>query len=224
MPMSYSYPYPHPAVTTDVVVFTIRDQRLNLLLVRRAAPPYAGMWALPGGFLDIDEDLEHCAKRELEEETGVTGVYLEQLYTFGQPDRDPRERIISVTYYALVPSDRIELRAASDAAAADWFALDNLPALAFDHDRIIALAHRRLVDKLDYSTIAFQFMPETFTLSELQRVYEILLNEKVDKRNFRKRMLALQQIEETGTLRRNGKHRPARVYRVKNPERVEIIR
>lgn len=222
--MSYSYPYPHPAVTTDVVVFTIRDQRLNLLLVRRAAPPYAGMWALPGGFLDIDEDLEHCAKRELEEETGVTGVYLEQLYTFGQPDRDPRERIISVTYYALVPSDRIELRAASDAAAADWFALDNLPALAFDHDRIIALAHRRLVDKLDYSTIAFQFMPETFTLSELQRVYEILLNEKVDKRNFRKRMLALQQIEETGTLRRNGKHRPARVYRVKNPERVEIIR
>lgn len=224
MPKPYCYPYPHPAVTTDVVVFTIRDQRLKLLLVRRAAAPYQGMWALPGGFLDIDEDLEHCAKRELEEETGVTGVYLEQLYTFGQPGRDPRDRVISVTYYALVPSDRIELRAASDAAAADWFALERLPAMAFDHAQIIALAHRRLVAKLDYSTIAFQFMPETFTLGELQGVYELLLNEKVDKRNFRKRMLALQQIKETGTLRRNGKHRPARIYRVQNPERVEIIR
>lgn len=221
---TYSYQYPHPAVTTDIVLFTIRDQRLKLLLIQRKAPPYEGMWALPGGFLEIDEDLEACAKRELEEETGIGEVYLEQLYTFGHPERDPRERVISVTYYALAPSDRIELRAASDAADADWFSLDQLPSLAFDHDEIVGLAYKRLVAKLDYSTIAFQFLPETFTLSELQAVYETLLNEALDKRNFRKWALALEQIEETGERRRSGNHRPARVYRLMNPERVEILK
>jgi len=220
----YCYQYPHPAVTTDVVVFTIRDQQLKLLLVQRAGEPYQNMWALPGGFLDIDEDLEACAKRELEEETGIHGVYLEQLYTFGAPNRDPRERVISVTYYALVPSDRLQLRAASDAADVQWFALDQMPPLAFDHQQIITLAHRRLAAKLDYSTIAFQFMPETFTLSELQAVYEILINGELDKRNFRKKILALEEVEEAGGLRRTGNHRPAKVYQLKNPERVDIIK
>jgi 8-oxo-dGTP diphosphatase len=220
----FCYRYPHPAVTTDVVVFTVRAGRLHLLLVRRGNPPYQGHWALPGGFLDIGEDLDTCAQRELEEETGVSGVYLEQLYTFGRPGRDPRERVISVTYYALVPAGRISPKAASDAAEVDWFAVDRLPELAFDHAEIVATAHRRLVAKLDYSTIAFQLMPETFTLSELQRVYESLLNEPLDKRNFRKRILALDQIEETGQLKRTGNHRPAREYRLKHPERVDIIK
>lgn len=220
----FSYPYPHPAVTTDIVVFTIRDQQLKLLLIQRKGPPHEGMWALPGGFLEIDEDLEACAKRELKEETGIDEVYLEQLYTFGRPGRDPRERVISVTYYALLPSDRIELRAASDAADAAWFSLDQLPPLAFDHNEIVQQAHKRLVAKLDYSTIAFQFLPETFTLSELQAVYETLLNEELDKRNFRKWVLALEQIEKTGEQRRSGNHRPARVYRLMNPERVEILK
>ena len=224
MAHQHCYQYPHPAVTTDVAVFTIRDQQLKLLLVQRAREPYRDMWALPGGFLDIDEDLDACAKRELEEETGISGVYLEQLYTFGVPSRDPRERVISVTYYALVPSDRLQLKAASDAADAQWFALDQMPPLAFDHQQIITLAHSRLAAKLDYSTIAFQFMPETFTLSELQAVYEILLNENLDKRNFRKKILALKQIEETGELRRSGNYRPAREYQLKNPERVDIIK
>jgi 8-oxo-dGTP diphosphatase len=182
------------------------------------------MWALPGGFLDIDEDLDQCAMRELQEETGVDGIYLEQLYTFGRPERDPRERVISVTYYALVCSERLQTQAASDADEVAWFPMDRLPKLAFDHDEIIELAHARLVSKLSYSTVAFQFMPETFTLSELQGVYEILRNEKLDKRNFRKSILALDQIEETGEQRRNGTHRPARVYRVKNPNRVEIFK
>ena len=221
---AFCYRYPHPAVSTDVVLFTIREQRLQLLLVRRANPPYAGMWALPGGFLDIDEDLDACALRELAEETGVQGVYLEQLYTFGAPARDPRERVISVTYYALVASDRLEPRAASDAAAVAWFPFDALPRLAFDHAEIIALAQRRLVAKLDYSTVAFQLLPDTFTLSELQRVYEILRQEPLDKRNFRKYILALDRIEETGALRRNGKHRPAREYRLKDRTRVDIIK
>ena len=180
------------------------------------------MWALPGGFLEIDEDLESCAKRELEEETGIRDLFLEQLYSFGRPDRDPRERVISVTYYALLPSDHFQLKAASDATAADWFPLDQLPPLAFDHQEIIDLAHQRLVAKLDYSTIAFQFMPETFTLSELQAVYETLLNAELDKRNFRKWILALEQIEETGELRRSGNHRPARIYRTKNVKWEEL--
>ncbi len=220
----HCYEYPHPAVTTDVVVFTIRDRRLKLLLIERGAEPFRGMWALPGGFLDIDEDLEACAIRELEEETGVSGVYLEQLYTFGKPGRDPRERVISIAYYALIPSDRLQVKAASDASDANWFALDEMPELAFDHNEIIRQAHRRLVAKLDYSTIAFQFMAETFTLSELQAVYEILLDEELDKRNFRKWILALEQVEETGELRRTGNHRPARMYRLKNPDQVDIIK
>ena len=222
---TFSYRYPHPAVTTDVVVFTIRDGRLSILLVERANPPYQGEWALPGGFLDIDEDLDACAARELAEETGIRGVYLEQLYTFGATHRDPRERVISVTYYALVPQDALSTpRAASDAADVGWHSFENLPALAFDHAEIVAMAHRRLVAKLDYSTIAFQFMAETFTLSELQSVYETLLNQSLDKRNFRKRILSLDLIEETGRLCRNGKHRPAREYRAKHPKRVEIIK
>ena len=221
----FSYPYPHPAVTTDVVVFTIRDERLSTLLVKRANPPHKGEWALPGGFLAIDEDLDDCAARELREETGISGVYLEQLYTFGATHRDPRERVISVTYYALVPQDALATpRAASDAADVGWHRFEELPELAFDHADIIAMAHRRLVAKLDYSTIAFQFMPEVFTLSELQCVYEVLLNQPLDKRNLRKRILSLELIEETGKLRRSGKHRPAREYRVKHPKRVEIIK
>ncbi|MES9846525.1 MAG: NUDIX domain-containing protein, partial [Candidatus Sedimenticola sp. 6PFRAG5] len=195
-----------------------------LLLVKRGSEPFKGHWALPGGFVDIDEDLEACAKRELQEETGVSGVYLEQLYTFGKPDRDPRERVISIAYYALVASEKLELRAASDATDAAWFPLEQLPELAFDHNRVIEIAHERLVSKLGYSTIAFQFMPEQFTLSELQRVYEILRNEPLDKRNFRKWISTLDQIEETGEQRRTGNHRPAKVYRIKHPDRVEIIR
>lgn len=186
MTEKYCYDYPHPAVTTDVVIFTIREQRLKLLLVKRKGEPYQGKWALPGGFVATDESLRQCAERELEEETGVSGVYLEQLYTFGDPDRDPRERVITVAYYALIPSDAIEIRAATDAEAVGWFAMDDLPKLAFDHNKIVQKAKQRLVAKLDYSTLAFQFMPKEFTLTELQEVYETILEEEVDKRNFRK--------------------------------------
>ncbi|MCB1925097.1 MAG: NUDIX hydrolase [Gammaproteobacteria bacterium] len=222
---TFSYPYPHPAVTTDVVVFTIHDGELNILLVKRANPPFAGCWALPGGFLDIDEDIDTCAARELEEETGLGGLYLEQLYTFGKTQRDPRERVISIAYYALVPLDVLATpHAASDAADVGWHRFDELPTLAFDHADIVHMAHQRLVAKLDYSTIAFAFMPESFTLSELQNVYEILLRQPLDKRNFRKRILSLDLVEETGRQRRNGKHRPAREYRARSAKRVEIIK
>jgi len=220
----YSYEYPHPAVSVDIVIFTIRDACLKLLLIRRAGEPYRGRWALPGGFIHLDEALDASARRELEEETGVAGVYLEQLYTFGAPERDPRERVITVAYYALIPSDRLQLRAATDAEAVGWFGMDELPALAFDHTDIIAMAHERLVAKLDYSTLAFQFMGGDFTLSELQSVYEIILREALDKRNFRKWALALEQIEETGRERRDGAHRPAKLYRLNEPGTVAIIK
>jgi 8-oxo-dGTP diphosphatase len=220
----YSYQYPHPAVTVDIVIFTIRDDRLKLLLIRRAGEPYRGKWALPGGFIHLDEALDASARRELEEETGVSGVYLEQLYTFGAPGRDPRERVITVAYYALIPSDRLRLRAATDAEAVGWFGMEELPELAFDHTDIIAMAHERLVAKLDYSTIAFQFLDGDFSLSELQSVYEIILREQLDKRNFRKWALALEQIEETGRERRDGAHRPAKLYRLKEPGSVAIIK
>ena len=168
--------------------------------------PAAGAVYVP---LRADTATPEEALDELAEETGISGVYLEQLYTFGAAHRDPRERVISVSYYALVPQDALATpRAASDAAEVGWHAFDGLPPLAFDHAQIVAVAHRRLVAKLDYSTIAFQFMAKTFTLSELQCVYEALRDQPLDKRNFRKRILSLDLIEETGKLRRTGKHRP----------------
>jgi 8-oxo-dGTP diphosphatase len=221
---AYSYAYPHPAVTTDVVLFTIRQESLQVLLIQRANPPFQQMWALPGGFLDMNEDLEQCAKRELQEETGIEGLYLEQLYTFSAPDRDPRERVISVTYFALTQSDSLQPKAASDAQAAAWHPMSQLPNLAFDHAGIIELARQRLAAKLNYSTIAFQLLPETFTLSQLQAVYETILDQTLDKRNFRKAMLARNILNETGDYHRNGSHRPAKTYWVANPSQVEIIK
>ncbi|MEL7538820.1 MAG: NUDIX domain-containing protein [Pseudomonadota bacterium] len=222
--MSYTYQYPHPAVTVDIAIFSIRHDALNVLLIKRAQAPFAGEWALPGGFVGIDEALEVAAARELNEETGVDAGYLEQLYTFGAPQRDPRERVISVAYFALIPSDRLEIRAASDAEGVAWFPVSELPALAFDHDKILATALERLTAKLDYSTIAFQLMPATFTMAELRHVYELVARSPIDKRNFSKRILALGVIEPTGDERRDGAHRPAMLYRVIDPSKVDVIK
>ncbi|MDX1480056.1 MAG: NUDIX domain-containing protein [Woeseiaceae bacterium] len=222
--MPYTYDYPHPAVSVDIAIFTIRSDELNVLLIKRAGEPFRGEWALPGGFVEIDEALEDAAARELMEETGVESSYLEQLYTFGAPDRDPRERVISVAYFALIPSDQIELRAASDAEGVGWFAVDGVPDLAFDHDNILETALARLRAKLDYSTIAFQLMPGEFTMPELRHVYEVISRTPIDKRNFAKRIHALGVIEFTGRERRVGAHRPARLYRLIDPDRVDIIK
>lgn len=221
--MPYTYDHPHPAVTTDIVIFTILGGALKVLLIKRAQAPFRGRWALPGGFVHIDESLEDCARRELEEETGVRGVCVEQLYTFGRPDRDPRERVITVAYYALIPSDRITLRAATDAEGVSWFTWGEVPALAFDHADILKMAHRRLVAMLDDSSIALRFMPDTFTLSELRSVYEAIRQEAFDKRKFRKRILALGVIEATGEERREGARGPARLYRLSDKGRLQVI-
>jgi 8-oxo-dGTP diphosphatase len=223
MRTTYTYQYPHPAVTTDVVLFTIREESLQLLLIRRRNAPFEGRWALPGGFLDIDEDLEHCAARELAEETGVIGVALEQFHTFGAVGRDPRERVISVVYFALAPLENLHLRAGDDAADAGWFPLRALPELAFDHEHIIRVAHQRLIGELDRSKIVFQFLPTSFTLDELRRVYEILVDAEIDKRNFRRYVLALNTIEPTGESSRRAGQRRARLYCASGRDRVVYL-
>ena len=205
--------YERPSVTVDVIVFTLRRGRLQVLLVQRKHWPAAGTWAIPGGFVHMQESLEDAARRELAEETGVDDpdVYLEQLYTFGDPGRDPRTRVITVAYFALVSSDRLRLRAGSDAAAAEWFPAYDLPSLAFDHADILAYALRRLRYKLEYKAVAFQLLPETFTLTELQEAYQHILNEQLDKRNFRRKVLAAGILDETPHVR-GGVHRPAKLY------------
>ncbi len=209
-------------VSTDVVIFSVREEALTVRLVRRPDVPFAGSWALPGGLLGEREDPDDGATRVLREKTGMEGVYLEQLYTFGRPDRDPRGRVVTVGYFALVPWTAIE--GERDEPDGGWHPVDGLPALAFDHAEIVSMARRRLAAKLEYSTIALQLMPERFTLSHLQSVYEIIRGEPLDKRNFRKRVRAMECIEPTEATYRAGSHRPARLYRRKTPGRVEIIK
>jgi 8-oxo-dGTP diphosphatase len=222
--MPFTYEYARPALTVDITIFTVRNDELNVLLIKRAEKPFQGEWALPGGFVTENEGLEAAAERELVEETGVSGVYLEQLFTFGAPGRDPRGHTVTVAYSALIPSDNLELTASTDAEGVAWFGIDKLPDLAFDHDEILELALDRLVAKLEYSTIAFQLMPASFTLTELQHVYELIERKEIDKRNFRKRILALGAIEPTGEEKREGPHRPAKLYRVIDRSRVDVIK
>jgi 8-oxo-dGTP diphosphatase len=212
--MAYTYEHPHPAVTVDVAVFTVMAGRLAVVLVRRRNWPHAGKWALPGGFVGIDESLKRAAWRELREETGLKAGYLEQLGAFGRPDRDPRERVITVVYIALAVAGRLELRAGSDAEDARLFCIDELPELAFDHARILRHATERLRERLDTEGVVRRLMPERFTLTELQRACEAVAGSGVDKRNFRKKLKALDLLQATGEERRDGPHRPARLYRL----------
>ena len=213
--MSKLSDYPQPSVTVDLVIFTIAEDDLKVLLIRRGQEPFKGRWALPGGFVEIDESLERAAARELKEEVGVTDVYLEQLYTFGDPKRDPRGRVISVSYFALVDAGRQRIVAASDAAEAQWHSVFDAPRLAklaFDHGKILDYAVWRLRNKIEWTTVGYELLPKKFTLSELQRVYEIILQRPVDKRNFRKKILAQGQIVELNEFRSDVAHRPARLY------------
>jgi 8-oxo-dGTP diphosphatase len=215
--------YERPSVTVDVVIFSILNEELKVLLIKRKAWPYEGMWAIPGGFVKIDESLEDAAYRELAEETNVTHkqVYLEQLYTFGEPDRDPRTRVITVAYFALVGADKLRPQAADDAEDVGWFSVYDLPSLAFDHADILDYALTRLRYKLEYSAVGFQLLPKKFTLRELQDAYEIILGTKLDKGNFRSKLRKTQVVEKVDGYRDTG-GRPARLYRFREDAVAEI--
>jgi 8-oxo-dGTP diphosphatase len=206
-----------------VVIFGIVDETLKVLLIKRKSWPFEGMWAIPGGFVRMEESLEEAAHRELKEETGVDSddVYLEQLYTFGEPQRDPRTRVITVAYFALVSADKINPEAASDAADVGWFSVYKPPPLAFDHADILDYAITRLRYKLEYTAVGFQLLPEKFTLRELQTTYEIILGAKLDKGNFRSKLRKTDVVEPVEGFRDTG-GRPARLYRFREDAVAEV--
>ncbi|NVB39153.1 NUDIX hydrolase [Pseudenhygromyxa sp. WMMC2535] len=210
--MTVSYEHPRPALSVDCVVFGLDDE-LQVLLIRRGIEPFAGQWALPGGFVHLDETLEQAALRELNEETGLERVFFEQLYTFGDVDRDPRERVVTVAYYALVKLSDHKVRAATDATDAAWFAVSDLPELAFDHAEIFETARQRLRNKVRYQPLGFELLPRKFTLTQLQRMYEVILERPLDKRNFRKKILGMDLLVALDEVEKDVAHRAARLYK-----------
>jgi 8-oxo-dGTP diphosphatase len=212
--VSFTYEYPRAALAVDCVVFGLDETDLKVLLIQRRLQPFQHAWALPGGFVRVEETVDDAARRELAEEAGVTDVYLEQLYTFGTPlDRDPRERVVTVAYYALAKLSDHRIRAATDAMGVGWFALDDLPKLAFDHSEIVTVAHERLRGKVRYAPVGFELLPPRFSLTQLQRLYEIILGTDLDKRNFRKKILSMDLLVETEEYEQGVRHRAARLYR-----------
>jgi 8-oxo-dGTP diphosphatase len=211
--MTWTYSHPRPALTVDCVVFGIDEEDLKVLLIRRAQAPYAGAWALPGGFVNVDEPLEEAARRELEEETGITCHYLEQLYTFGGVNRDPRDRVVSVAYYALVNLRDHRVQAATDAREAAWFSVADVNSLAFDHDAILTTALERIKGKVRYQPIGFELLPPKFTLFQLQHLYETVLERPLDKRNFRRKVLNMGLLDACEEVQKDVSHRAARLYR-----------
>ncbi|MGQ0658871.1 MAG: NUDIX domain-containing protein [Chromatiales bacterium] len=205
--MAYTYEYPHPAVTTDAIVFTVRDGRLEVLLIQRRHEPFKDMWAFPGGFLDYEEDLLDCAKRELAEETGVSGVELEQFHAAGAPGRDPRERNISIVHMGLLRPDQRTPRAGDDASEVGWFNAHRPPPLAFDHRELLALARRHLAEKLMRTPAALEFLPRLFTQSQLKTVYDAVLNRRLDQGNFRRLARSMDCIRATGQYAKRGRVR-----------------
>ena len=212
MGVAHTYEYPRPALTVDCVIFGLDPAGLKILLIKRGVEPFLGGWAIPGGFVLPGESVDDAAARELAEEAGLKGVFLEQLYTFGAPDRDPREHVVSVAYYSLVNLDEHEVAADTDADDAAWFALDDVPDLAFDHADILAIALNRLRGKVRYEPIGFELLPKKFTLSQMQRMYEIILERTLDKRNFRKKVLGMGILKDLDEVERGVQRRAARLF------------
>ena len=218
----YCYKYPHPAVTTDCVIFGFNGERLQVLLIERGIEPFKGRWAFPGGFLKMDETAEEGAKRKLKEETGLEDAYIQQLHTFSAPNRDPRERVITIAYYALVKIQ--EVKGGDDAASARWFPLDEIPPLAFDHDYILRMAIQRLREQIHFQPIGFELLPEKFTIKELQSLYEAILGINFDRRNFAKKMLHLEILTELDETIWPTPKREARLYKFNSDKYEELKR
>lgn len=213
-----------PSVTVDIIIFTIKNKELKVLLVKRKLEPFKGKWATAGGFVRINDSLEEAAKRELKDETGVKDIYLEQLYTYGNPKRDPRGRVITVSYIALINSDKIKLKPDTDVSDAKWFSINKIPPLAFDHKKILDYALQRLKWKFEYTAIAFSLLPKKFAMSNLQEIYEIVFSKKFDKRNFSKKIISLNILKEEG-INKDVSHRPPMTYSLKKNIKkiIEII-
>ena len=220
--MSATYAYPRPALTVDAVVFGLDDEDLKVLLIRRGLEPFQDRWALPGGFVRVGESLEGAVRRELQEETGVVQVFLEQLYTFGAVGRDPRKRVVTVAYFALVRLSDHRIKAATDACDAAWFSVSEARGLAFDHDGIVVAAHERLKSKVRYQPIGFELLPPQFTLSQLQRLYETVLETSLDKRNFRKKILGMDFLVPLDEVQKDVAHRAARLYRFDRKKYLQL--
>ena len=213
--MAFKYQYERPGLTVDCVVFglDLEQSALMVMLIERDVEPFAGTWAIPGGFVKSNETLLEAATRELSEETGIKNVFLEQLFTFGDPGRDPRGWVVSVAHYALVAPDKHELHATTDAREARWFPVDSLPPLPFDHNQILKMALERLRGKLTYAPIGFELLPQKFTIKQLQKLYEIVLGESLDNRNFRKKIFSMDVLKELDEMQKGVPHRAARLYR-----------
>lgn len=208
----YTYKYPHPAVATDSVVFGFDGKKLHVLLIERGLDPYKGHWALPGGFMNMNETVEECANRELEEETNIKNIYLEQFHVFSAVNRDPRERTLSVAFLALVRKSDYKVIAGDDAAKAEWFDIEDLPALAFDHTQIIAMARERLQQILKFKPIAFNLLDKNFIMSELQNLYELIYQTKFDRRNFQKKMIATGLLKDEGICKTPMQCKPPHLF------------
>lgn len=223
MSKEYKYKYPRPALTTDCIIFGFDEVELKVLLIERGIEPYKGQWAFPGGFVQMDETTEEGAKRELFEETGLKNVFIEQLFTFSDVDRDPRGRVVSVAYYALVNLKEHKAVAGDDAAKAKWFSVKKVPSLAFDHEKIFRMAMYRLKGKIRYQPIGFELLPEKFTLTDLQHLYELTLEIKLDKRNFRKKILKMDLLIELDEKQENVAHKAAKFHKF-NKTKYEQLR
>lgn len=208
--LKYSYKYPHSSVTTDCVIFGFDGVKLKVLLVERGMAPYKGRWAFPGGFLNMDESAEEGALRELKEETGLEGAYIRQFHTFSAPQRDPRERVITIAYYALVRMQ--EVKGGDDASDARWFALDEVPPLAFDHDQILRKAEKTLRQQIHFEPVGFELLPEKFTIKQLQNLYEAILDMRFDRRNFYNKMRRLGMLELTGDTANPSQRKEANLF------------
>jgi 8-oxo-dGTP diphosphatase len=209
-----------PALAVDTLIFTIRDGKLMVLLIEIGSGPYKDKWALPGGLVQLNETLDTTAKRVLKQKAGLRGVYMEQLYTFSGLKRDTRGRIVSVAYFALVDSSDFKLKTMDYYSDIDWVDVNKLPKMAFDHKEIIQYGLERLRAKIEYSNIVYALLPELFTLTQMQNIYEIILGKEIDKRNFRKRILSLGILTETKKVISGAKHRPAKLYKFKKRELV----
>lgn len=208
----YEYEYERPALATDCVIFGFDGGELKLLLIEREKEPFKNKWALPGGFVFMEETTEECAKRILLEKTGIRHMFIEQLYTFSDLDRDPRERIVSVAYFALVNKHQYELVAGRDTVKAEWFELSKLPKLAFDHSKILKTAIQRLKGKVSYQPIGFELLDEKFTLTQLQSLYESILEIQIDKRNFRKKILGMKLLKPLDEKEQNVARKAAQFF------------